>query len=288
MSNNHTFYEFSELEPGVKTIDQLLAAIASESVTAYVFGGELVRFVKGLLKMKPVVQLKNCRFAFENGALFVEVDNKGNVKTFEPGQVPAWFQSPGEFARGQWLVNHDFADLMTPAFISTFNERFPDVKKRREHANLLFDLQLGKVPTSTVQTTAKRTGNIQGKTTKPKVTDLQSFELFSQFYDRMKTAVYADQFPTLQILTGHESANEAPTSLKGAVRTWFKGITGQLPPNNKRVGAGNAELFCAPIREQLQQIEQIGLETFYQGLSKAIADAGERALIADFTYSFHE
>ena len=34
MSNIHTFYEFSELEPGVKTIDQLLAAIASESVTA--------------------------------------------------------------------------------------------------------------------------------------------------------------------------------------------------------------------------------------------------------------
>ncbi|MEG5549945.1 hypothetical protein UXO11_10155 [Enterobacter wuhouensis] len=287
MSNKHTFYEFLELEPGVKTIDQLLAAIASESVTAYVFGGELVRFVKGLLKMKPVIQLKNCRFAFDNGTRFVEIDGKGNVKEFEPGQIPAWFQSPGEFARGQWLVNHDFSDLMTPEFISAFIERFPDVKKRREHANLLFDLQLNKLAASPAQPAARRIGNVQGKTTKPKVTDLQSFELFSQFYDRMKSAVNADRFPTLQILTGHESANEAPTSLKGAVRTWFKGITGQLPPNNKRVGAGNAELFCAPIREQLQQVEAIGLEPYYQGLSKAIAEAGEDALIADFTYSYH-
>ncbi|EHN8828098.1 hypothetical protein KKZ89_14220 [Enterobacter bugandensis] len=285
MSNIHTFYEFSELEPGVKTIDQLLAAIASESVTAYVFGGELVRFVKGLLKMKPVIQLKNCRFAFDNGTRFVEIDGRGNVKEFEPGKVPVWFQSPGEFARGQWLVNHDFADLMTPEFIRAFIERFPDVSKRREHANLLFDLQLNKL--APAQPAAKKTGNVQGKTTKPKVTDLQSFELFSQFYARMKTAVCADQFPTLQILTGHDAVNDAPTSLKGAVRTWFKGITGQLPPNNKRVGAGNAELFCAPIREQLRQVEEIGLETFYHGLSKAIADAGDDALIADFTYSYH-
>lgn len=287
MSNNHTFYEFSELEPGVKTIDQLLAAIASEAVTAYVFGGELVRFVKGLLKMKPVIQLKNCRFAFDDGTRFVEIDGKGNVKEFAPGQVPAWFQSPGDFARGQWLVNHNFADLMTPAFISAFIERFPDVKKRREHANLLFDLQLNKLAHAAAQPAAKRIGNILGKTTKPRVTDLQSFELFSQFYARMKAAVNSDQFPTLQILTGHPSLNEAPTSLKGAVRTWFKGITGQLPPNNKRVGAGNAELFCAPIREQLQQVEEIGLEVFYQGLSRAIADAGEDTLIADFTYSVH-
>lgn len=286
MSNKHTFYEFYDLEPGVKTIDQLLAAIASESITAYVFGGELVRFVKGLLKMKPVIQLKNCRFAFDDGTRFVEIDSKGNVKEFEPGNVPGWFQSPGEFARGQWLVNHDFADLMTPEFISAFIERFPDVKKRREHANLLFDLQLSRITTAPTHPTARRTGNIQGKTTKPKVTDLQSFELFSQFYERMQTAVNADQFPTLQILTGHESTTEAPTSLKGAVRTWFKGITGQLPPNNKRVGAGNAELFCAPVREQLQQVEEIGLELYYQGLSKAIADAGEDALIADFTYSY--
>ncbi|MCV2534703.1 hypothetical protein [Enterobacter wuhouensis] len=286
MSNNHTFYEFSALEPGVKTIDQLLAAIASESVTAFVFGGELVRFVNGLLKMKPVIQLKNCRFAFDNGARFVEVDSKGNVKEFEPGQVPAWFQDPGEFARGQWLVNHDFADLVTPEFIHAFIERFPDVKKRREHANLLFDLQLGKMSAAAAQPVHKRSGNIQGKTTKPRVTDLQSFELFGQFYSRLKEAVNADRFPTLQVLTGYESMNEAPTSLKGAVRTWFKGITGQLPPNNKRVGAGNSALFCAPIREQLQHVDEIGLEAYYQSLSKAIADAGEDTLIADFTFHY--
>jgi hypothetical protein len=37
------------------------------------------------------------------------------------------------------------------------------------------------------------------------VTDLGSFELFSQFFARMKAAVLADEFPTLQVLTGMDN-----------------------------------------------------------------------------------
>jgi hypothetical protein len=103
----------------------------------------------------------------------------------------------------------------------------------------------------------------------------------------MKTAVNANEFPTLQVLTGQEDLTKAPHSLKQGIRTWFKAITGDLPPNNKRVGAGNAVLFCAPVREQIQQIEAIGLEKYYQGLSKAIADAGD-GFITDFSYTWSE
>ena len=103
----------------------------------------------------------------------------------------------------------------------------------------------------------------------------------------MKTAVNANEFPTLQVLTGQKDLAKAPHSLKQGIRTWFKGITGDLPPNNKRVGAGNAVLFCAPVREQIQQIEAIGLEKYYQGLSKAIADAGD-GFITDFSYTWSE
>ncbi|SAE22943.1 Uncharacterised protein [Enterobacter cloacae] len=46
-------------------------------------------------------------------------------------------------------------------------------------------------------------------------------------------------------------------------------------------------LFCAPVREQIQQIEAIGLEKYYKGLSKAIADAGD-GFITDFSYTWSE
>ena len=128
-------------------------------------------------------------------------------------------------------------------------------------------------------------GNKNGKTTKPKIIDLGSFELFNQFFERLKSAVIADQFPTLQQLTGVDNLTKAPNHLKQGIRTWFKAITGDLPPNNKRVDAGNAALFCAPIREQLQHIESIGLETFYHNLSKAINASGEK-YISDFSFTY--
>ncbi|VFS58826.1 Uncharacterised protein [Leminorella grimontii] len=163
---------------------------------------------------------------------------------------------------------------------------FQDVKKRREHCNLLFDLQLND-PSSREKPapSTNRSGNKNGITTKPKVADLQSFEIFAQFFNRLKTAVNADQFPTLQVLTNSENVAKVPNALKGSVRTWFKSITGELPPNNKRVEAGNAELFCAPIRQHIHQIESYGLETYYRALSQAIAQAGEQ-FIADFAFKF--
>jgi hypothetical protein len=65
----------------------------------------------------------------------------------------------------------------------------------------------------------------------------------------------------LQVLTGMDNLTKAPHNLKQGIRTWFKAIAGDLPPNNKRVEAGNAVLFCAPIREQIQRIEALGLES---------------------------
>ncbi len=159
------------------------------------------------------------------------------------------------------------------------------LKERRAHCNLLFGLDLHKVNVVPAPTApAGKMGNKNGKTTKPRVTDLGSFELFTAFFARMKTAVNANEFPTLQVLTGQKDLAKAPHSLKQGIRTRFKGITGDLPPNNKRVGAGNAVLFCAPVREQIQQIEAIGPEKYYQGLSKAIADAGD-GFITDFSYT---
>ena len=49
--------------------------------------------------------------------------------------------------------------------------------------------------------------------------------------------------------------------------------------------ASNQEL--SKVREQIQQIEAIGLEKYYQGLSKAIADAGD-GFITDFSYTWSE
>lgn len=74
-------------------------------------------------------------------------------------------------------------------------------------------------------------------------------------------------------------------TLKNAARTWFKAISSELPPNSKRVGAGNSALFCAPVRQKIQQIESYGIERYYQYLSKTIAEAGEQ-FITDFNVKF--
>ncbi|GKX54609.1 hypothetical protein SOASR030_07210 [Leminorella grimontii] len=283
----HIFLEFSDLEPGVKSVEDLNYVLRdADRQSAFVMSHEVAKFVKDAMTFgNPIKTFKNCRFAFNDGAEFVEFDGSGKPKKFAD-PIPAWFQTPNQFARGQWLINHELHDLITPEFITTFLEMFQDVKKRREHCNLLFDLQLND-PSSREKPapSTNRSGNKNGITTKPKVADLQSFEIFAQFFNRLKTAVNADQFPTLQVLTNSENVAKVPNALKGSVRTWFKSITGELPPNNKRVEAGNAELFCAPIRQHIHQIESYGLETYYRALSQAIAQAGEQ-FIADFAFKF--
>ncbi len=259
-----------------------MEVINSSELTSFVIGAEVVDFVKKALIVNTTIgSFKNCYFAFDNGTQFLEFDGKGKSKRFS--EVPDWFVSPAEFSRTQWLINHDLADVKATQFIDVLMS-YP-LKERRAHCNLLFGLELEKVnAVPATAPSASKIGNKNGKTTKPRVMDLGSFELFSQFFERMKTAVLANEFPTLQVLTGMDNLSKAPHSLKQGIRTWFKAIAGDLPPNNKRVEAGNSVLFCAPIREQIQQIEAIGLENYYQGLSKAIAEASD-SFIADFTYS---
>lgn len=275
----HLFLEFHSIKPGVPDVQALMNVIRSEEQTAFVISPEVVRFVNdALIVNTTITSFRNCRFAFNEGAEFVEFDGKGKSRRFT--ETPAWYINPGDFARGQWLTNHDLADLATKDFIRAFMAKFPDVKTRREHCDLLFTLQLEKAP---AQAPARKSGNKNRITTRPKVVDLGSLEIFTQFYQRLEKAVNNNQFPTLQILTDRDDMAKVPNTLKGSVRTWFKAITQALPPNNKRVEAGNAALFCAPIREQLQQINALGVERYYQQLSQAIGDAGEQ-YIADFSF----
>lgn len=278
----HIFYEFTSLKPGVPDVETLMQVINSSEVTSFVIGPEVVDFVKkALIVNTTIISFKNCKFAFDNGAHFLEFDGKGKSKRYD--EVPEWFVSPADFSRTQWLINHKLSDVMATTFIDVLMS-YP-LKERRAHCNLLFGLDLHKtgiVPSSAPA--ASKIGNKNGKTTKPKIIELGSFELFCQFFDRLKSAVAEDRFPTLQVLTGIDNLAKAPNNLKQGIRTWFKAITGDLPPNNKRVEAGNAGLFCAPVREQLQQIEAIGLEKYYAALSRAINEAGEQ-YISDFSWT---
>ncbi len=89
------------------------------------------------------------------------------------------------------------------------------LKERRAHCNLLFGLDLHKVNVVPAPTApAGKMGNKNGKTTKPRVTDLGSFELFTAFFARMKTAVNANEFPTLQVLTGRGGSYKSAAQLK--------------------------------------------------------------------------
>lgn len=283
---SHIFFEF-DLEPGVKSVADLNYVLRDhDKKTAFVMSAEVAKFVKDALIINDtIISFKNCCFAFEKGAEFVEFDHNGQFVRFsEP--VPSWFIRPAVFARSDWLDNHALADLAAPEFIKAFNEKFPDLHERRKHANYLFDLQLqkGKLPSTE---TSRTPGNIQGKSTKPKVTDLGSFELFKQFFDRLKAAVMADEFPTLNVLTAADNVSNVPGSYRQAIRTAMKAVTHELPVNNKRLAAGNPALFCAPVRDKIAEIEAIGLEPYYLALSHAIAEA-EGSYIADFSFQYGE
>jgi len=222
----HIFYEFTSLKPGVPDVETLMQVINSSAITSFVIGPEVVDFVKkALIVNTTIVSFKNCKFAFDNGTHFIEFDGKGKSKRYD--EVPEWFVSPADFSRTQWLINHKLSDVMATTFIDVLMS-YP-LKERRAHCNLLFGLDLhktGVVPSSTPA--ASKIGNKNGKTTKPKIIELGSFELFSQFFARLKSAVAEDRFPTLQVLTGIDNLAKAPNNLKQGIRTWFKAITGDL------------------------------------------------------------
>lgn len=275
----HIFLQITGIRPGVNTPADLSTVIREDNDTTFSISQTVVDWLKGTLDFAagtPLPKLKNCCFALADGTEFIEFDGKGRQVTVN--ERPDWYPEPGRFLREQWLINNEMYDLPIVTFIKEFLETFSDVKDRRTHCDLLFDLQLDKVkvyPTLEVKQHASKLGNKNRKSTAPKIEDLRSFEQFQQFIDRMATAVAKDQFPTMNVLTGYPDIAKAPGALKGSVRTWFKAVTGELPPNNKKVAAGNAEIFCAPVRTALQDVRDYGLDAYYQELSQAIHHAGD-------------
>ena len=276
----HIFLEIKGIRPGVETPADLSYVIRDDKDTTYSISPSVVEWIRGTIDFaagQPLVTLKNCCFAFGDGAEFVEFDGKGKLKPITT-VVPPWFPDLGEFLRERWLINNEMYDLPIVEFIKSFLDMFPDVEDRRLHAGLLFDLQLNNSRTLSAPAGSPvkgTTGNKHGKSTAPKIADMKSLEMFTTFFARLKEAANHDEFPTLHILTGHEDISKVPATYKAAVRTWFRAITGVLPPNNKRVAAGNAGLFCAPIREQLKAVEAYGLDKYYPPLSDAIEQAGD-------------
>ena len=287
----HIFLQITGIRPGINNLADLSAVIRNDDDTTFSISPDVVTWLRGTIDFAAggtVPKLKNCYFSLGDGAEFIEFDGKGKITTSTT--KPGWYPDPGFFVRGQWLRNNEMYDLSVVEFIKEFLESFSDVKERRVHANLLFDLQLEKVKSAPLADVgdqpAGKLGNKHRKSTSPKVEDLKSFDQFKQFFDRLSATVEAEQFPTMNVLTGYDKIEKAPNVLKGAVRTWFKAITGDLPPNNKKVAAGNADLYCAPLRTTIERIANWnnGLESYYQELSAAIAQAGDLE-VAKFEFS---
>lgn len=284
----HIFLQISGIRPGVNSPADLSAVIREDNDTAFSISQAVVDWLKGTIDFAAgaaLPKLKNCYFALNDGAEFIEFDNKG--KLIITSQKPGWYPEPGSFLREQWLINNEMYDLPIVGFIKEFLESFPDVKERRIHCNLLFDLQLDKIKTplvNPIEQPASKLGNKNRKSTAPKIEDLRSFDQFQQFIMRMSSAVNTNTFPTMNVLTGYEDISKVPNALKGSVRTWFKAIAGELPPNNKKVAAGNADIFCAPVRTALEEINAYGLDAYYHELSLAIQQAGDMD-VAKFEFS---
>ncbi|MCS5737530.1 hypothetical protein, partial [Herbiconiux daphne] len=63
----------------------------------------------------------------------------------------------------------------------------------------------------------------------------------------------------------------------------------QLPPNNKVSEKGHPEIYCAPLKAVIEEVERVGVENYYKQLAEAIAEAAEKeTTIADFKFRYNE
>ncbi|HAV9602742.1 TPA: hypothetical protein JLG68_001354 [Escherichia coli] len=284
-----TFFEFTELKQFalVTSIEELFEKTALPGGARFTITSEVGDYVR-LSALAPLMPaLKSCKFQLINpegqGYEYITFDAKG--KPEKTLTAPDWSMNQDEYAREQWVANKGYdvkSGVELLAELMTYS-----LPERRKLADILLSLELDKTP---VHRLARgTTGNKYGKSTKPKVMDLGSFELFKDVYDRMASAIRSEQFPTLQVLTGFDDLTKAPTNLKQACRTYFKSITSQLPPNNKVTEKGHADLFCAPLKTVLEEVERVGVENYYQQLSQAIAKAASQdTTIADFEFHYRE
>ncbi|MGL5602561.1 MAG: hypothetical protein ACRDD5_16965 [Silvania sp.] len=296
----HFFFEHSQLDPGVKDVNDLNHVLRKpDENNAFVISSQVATFVTNAMIFDgPKLVFADCCFALNDAAEFVEFDADGNaIRYSEP--VPDWYQTPGEFVSGEWLKTHGLDDMTAAEFIKEIKEGFPDLEQRRQHVGLMFDLRLETLnPVYAARHQVTKPGNTNRVSTAPKVSDIGSFEIFAQMVTRLREVVTeSKRLPTMLDLCGTNNIARTDVRLKASVRTWFKGITGELPPNNTRqavidklIEAGSPEkaalkvqLFCAPIRDRLQEIDAFGLELWYKALSEAIAQAGDQN-VSDFSF----
>lgn len=286
------FFEFPDLKEFalVTTVAELFEVTASAGYARFTIKSDVGDFVRLSAKAPKFEALKGCKFQListtGHGFEYIIFDNKGKPEIVT--EAPDWSMNENEYARQQWVANKGFD---TRSGVELLEELMTyDLSERRKLADILLSLELSSGKTSAVERYKNfRTGNRNGKSTKPKVIDLGSYELFRQVYDRLSNSVMADKFPTLQTLTGFEELNKAPTNLKQACRTYYKAITSELPPNNKVLEKGHPELLCAKVRAILEEVERVGVENYYQQLSQAIAKSVEEDVtIAEFCFRYKE
>lgn len=280
----HAFFEFPLLPAKVTDVSKLKEVINSDSSTSFVMAPEVAKFVKDALVINTTIgSFKNTRFQFADGT-YIAFDSKGKSTLFHSDNPPDWARTKREYSRTQWLTNHGLLDAPAKALIGKMLE-IP-LKERREIADNLFNLDLDKlIPSVGTRSTA---GNRNGKSTKPKISDLGSVEYFLNFFARLRECVTTDTFPTLQKLMdlGEQvSVNQAPASVKQAVRTYYKAVCGEQIPNNKVVEKGYPELYCMRIKPAIEAVEAVGLDNYYAKLSAAIGLAGD-CTIADFDFHY--
>ncbi|HGM5489633.1 TPA: hypothetical protein ACKP1B_001230 [Serratia fonticola] len=280
----HSFFEFPLLPAKVTDVAKLKEVINSNSSTSFVMTPEVAKFVKDALVINTTIgSFKNTRFQFADGT-YIAFDSKGKSTQYHSDNPPDWARTKSEYSRTQWLTNHGLIDAPAKVLIARLLE-IP-LKERRDIADNLLNLDLDKLmPTAGQRVTP---GNRNGKSTKPKISDLGSVEYFRNFFARLRHCVATNAFPTLQKMMdlGEQvSLTKAPTSVKQAVRTYYKAVCGEQIPNNKVVEKGYPELYCMRIKPAIDAVEAIGLETYYAALSTAIGQAGD-CTIADFDFHY--
>ncbi|WP_336777321.1 hypothetical protein [Pantoea sp. USHLN256] len=277
-------YNFKRKIPDLKSLVECVQN--DKPPLTYLMSSEVEEWVKQGAEVDVNPLFAGCQFQFADGTA-IEYDKKSaKIKRYSADNRPAWFVAKNEYW-SIWLQNFQYKSDEVAHLVKEIKDM--DLAQRRELADLLFDLDLKKLSSSTTANShkehSKPLGNTQGRTTAPRVMDLGSIEFFKQFVDRLQNAIDAHQIPTLQILTAEDDMKAVSAEVKGATRTYYQAICGENVPNVNRASSLNPDIYCDRLKPMIAAVHEIGVENYYAEMVKAIA-AANGAFIRDFSFAY--
>jgi hypothetical protein len=279
-----TFIEGENCEDQKCTVESFVEVLITRQKPLYYISNDVAKFVQNFLLLEgnsPI--FRGCFFAFNNkhtGQHFLECSTDGNIRKYST-PVPQWFIKLNMSGIEKWLIQENLDKLLPLEFIDAINRKFTKETERKRVIEFIFRTK----HSDDLQIILK--GNVNGRSTSLKVSHIDSYQIFNQFFNNLERIISENRFPTMHELAGIDAEKKINNNVRRSIHTWMKCISGELLPNSKRIQAGNSELYCIRMKEIIIRINKFGLECFFNQMKNAVA-VNEGKKLSTFSFEYTE